>query len=245
MADVAPILVALATYNEMENLPSLVEAIHAVLPAADVLVVDDNSPDGTGDWCREFSDEASWFRCLHRDGKLGLGTALAAAMQHAADHDYQLLITLDADWSHPPDRLPQLVAATESADVAIGSRYCPGGGIEGWPLRRRIASRMINLLARLLVGLPVSDCSGNCRAYRVGVLRRLDRQDIHAAGYAFLEEILWHLHRDGARFAEVPIVFTDRRAGQSKINLREMIGAARTLTGLAWRRLTGGRRRRS
>ncbi len=232
-------LVALATYNEIENLPTLVEAIHAELPEADVLVVDDNSPDGTGDWCADFSQQHSWFKHHPRPGKLGLGTALATALQYAVENNYTHVITLDADWSHPPERLPALIAAAESADVVIGSRYCSGGGIEGWPLRREIASRTINMLARTMIGLPLSDCSGNYRLYRTELLAKLEWENLQATGYAYLEEILWHLQKLDARFAEVPILFSERRAGQSKINLGEMVGAAKTLVRLALRRVIG------
>lgn len=236
MSEPASILVAVATYNEIENLPSLIEAIHHQLPAANALVVDDNSPDGTGDWCAEFAEQHEWFSHLARSGKLGLGTALAAALQHGVQHEFDAVITLDADWSHPPDQLPAMVEAAASADIVIGSRYCRGGGIEGWPTHRRIASRLINWLTRIFVGLPLSDCSGNFRLYATSALKQLDWDNLHAEGYAYLEEILWHLQQQGARFAEVPIVFTDRRAGQSKINFGELVGAAKTLMRLALRR---------
>ncbi len=239
MAKPASILVALATYNEKENLPSLVDAIHAELPEAHVLVVDDNSPDGTGNWCEGFAQQHAWFKHHPRPGKLGLGTALAVALQFAVEKKYAHVITLDADWSHPPQSLPAILAAAETADVVIGSRYCPGGGIEGWPLRRKIASRTINLLARTMIGLPLTDCSGNYRLYQTDLLAQLDWKNLHATGYAYLEEILWHLQKLGARFAEVPIIFSERRAGQSKINVGEMIGAAKTLLRLAMRRVLG------
>jgi len=226
-------LVALATYNEIDTLPSLVEAIHAELPDADLLVVDDHSPDGTGDWCAEFARQAPWFSCLHRAGKLGLGSALRAAMQTAIEQNYSSLITLDADWSHPPSALSPMIAAAESADVVIGSRYCPGGGIEGWPWRRKVASRSINLATRFLLGVPVKDCSGNFRLYRTELLKQVPWEELQDDGYAYIEEILWHLHLLGSRFAEVPIVFTDRRAGESKITSSEVFGAARTLGRLA------------
>ncbi|MGI9427084.1 MAG: polyprenol monophosphomannose synthase [Bythopirellula sp.] len=233
MAEPASTLVALATYNEIENLPELVAAIHSELPTASVLVVDDNSPDGTGSWCAEFAAQNAWFTHLPRAGKLGLGSAIAAALQYAVDNQFEQVITLDADWSHPPQRLPALLAAAASADVVVGSRYCPGGEIQGWPLRRRIASRLMNALTRTLIGLPLTDCSGNYRLYRTELLGQLVWDDLQSRGYAYLEEILWHLQRLGARFAEVPITFTDRAAGQSKINLGEMLGAAKTLLRLA------------
>ncbi len=230
------LLVALATYNEIENLPSLVEAVHRELPKADVLVVDDNSPDGTGRWCDEFAAGNPWFSCLHREGKQGLGSALAAAMQQAIALEVRLLLTLDADWSHPPSCLPQLAAAAENAEVVIGSRYCPGGRVEGWPWQRRLTSRANNWLSRRLAGLPTSDNSGNLRAYDVRLLGQLDWDRLRSTGYSFLEEILWHLDRMNARFAEVPVTFTNRRAGASKIGLHEVGGKLATLSRLAWRR---------
>jgi dolichol-phosphate mannosyltransferase len=232
-----PILVAVATYNEIENLPTLVTAIHEALPKADVLVIDDDSPDGTGNWCQEFAERTDWFSVYHRPGKLGLGSALATAMKIAVEKKYEAMITLDADWSHPPSCLPALVEALSRADVVIGSRYCAGGGIEGWPWQRRLASRTINALARILLGTPVSDCSGNCRLYRTTLLELLPWENMQARGYAFIEEVLWHLHCSGARFAEVPIVFTERRAGKSKVNALEAWGALQTLLRLSWQRV--------
>jgi dolichol-phosphate mannosyltransferase len=233
------LLVALATYNEVENLPTLVAAIRALLPDADVLVVDDSSPDGTGRWCDEEAARSPWFSVLHRAGKLGLGSASWAAMQYAIARSYDQLITLDADWSHPPEALPRLVAAVKDADVVVGSRYVPGGTIEGWPVSRRIVSAVMNLATRVALGLPVRDASTACRLYRVAVLKQLDFNELTATGYAYLEEIAWQLHRRGARFAEVPIAFTDRRAGASKVSLAEARGKAAVLARLAKQRLLG------
>ncbi len=229
-------LVALATYNEIGNLPSLVEAIHGVLRDADVLVVDDNSPDGTGRWCNERAKVDSRLKCLHRPGKQGLGSATLAAMRFAMNDGYEVLVTMDADWSHDPRYLPALVEAIEGCDVGIGSRYCPGGAIEGWPARRRVASRVMNWLSRLLLRLPARDMSGAFRAYRMEALQRLELDNIRSTGYSYLEEILWHLNRAGARFVEVPITFRDRRAGQSKINAREAVGKLSTLFRLCFAR---------
>lgn len=220
------VLVAIATYNERENLPSLVEAIEEALPEADLLIVDDNSPDGTGEWADQRAANDPRLSVLHREGKLGLGSATIAAIRHAIADDYQIFATLDADWSHPPERLPALVALLEEADVAIGSRYVSGGCIEGWPWTRHASSRVVNFAARWLLWLPTRDSSGAFRAYRVAALRRLDLNDIRGSGYAYLEEILWRLKRTGASFAETPIVFSERRAGQSKINAREALAAA-------------------
>lgn len=227
-------LVAIATYNEVENLPTLVDAIQQALPDADLLVVDDNSPDGTGRWCDERATTDPRLRVLHRAGKLGLGSATYAAMRVALADGYDVFCTLDADWSHPPDRLPALVAALDRVDVAIGSRYCPGGKIVGWPLRRRVASRVVNTAARWLLRLPTRDSSGAFRAYRVEALGSLDLEAMRETGYAYLEEVLWRLKRGGATFAEAPITFTERRAGASKISWREGARAARILVALGW-----------
>jgi dolichol-phosphate mannosyltransferase len=222
-------LVALATYNEIENLPGLVDEILRVLPEAGVLVVDDNSPDGTGRWCDELAAREPRLKCLHRPAKQGLGSAARDAFQFAIEHGYEIVATLDADWSHEPASLPRLVSALDEADVAIGSRYCDGGAIEGWPLPRRAMSRWMNGLTRLVLRLPVRDASGAFRAYRVSALKTLDFDALRSSGYAYLEEILWHLHRAGATFAEVPITFRQRRAGESKIHLGEAAGKVRTL----------------
>jgi dolichol-phosphate mannosyltransferase len=228
-------LVALATYNEIENLPGLLDEILRVLPSADVLVVDDNSPDGTGRWCDAQAQNEPRLKCLHRPAKLGLGSATLAAAEFAATNGYEVFVTLDADWSHEPRFLPGLVQATETADVAIGSRYVPGGAIEGWPWHRRALSRWVNRLTRVLLRLPVRDTSGAFRAYRVAKLREIGLQSVQSSGYAYLEEILWHLQGSGATFAEVPITFHQRRAGKSKISMREAISKLTVLLRLAWR----------
>lgn len=215
-------LVAVATYNERENLPSLVEAIHAALPGADVLVVDDNSPDGTGRWVDE--QPADWLSAIHREGKLGLGSATIQAMRHAIAGGYERIATLDADWSHPPEVLPKLLEMTERVDVAVGSRYVAGGRIEGWPLSRRLASGVMNRLTRLLLRVPIADASGAFRVYRTEALRRIDLGQISSSGYAYLEEIVWRLAGAGATFAEHPITFKDRVAGRSKADLSEVWG---------------------
>jgi dolichol-phosphate mannosyltransferase len=229
-------LVALATYNEMENLPALVDEVLRVLPDAEILVVDDNSPDGTGRWCDDRADIEPRLHCLHRPGKQGLGSATLDAARHAIANDYEVFVTLDADWSHDPRYLPDLIRATEHVDVAIGSRYCPGGGSEGWPWHRRVLSRGMNGLSRGLLRLPIGDMSGAFRAYRVETLRGLDLDRIRAGGYACQEEILWHLDRAGATFAEVPIMFHQRRSGRSKISLGEAAGKVATLVRLALKR---------
>ncbi len=229
MVDSATVLVGLATYNELDNLPGLVALIHTVLPHATVLVVDDNSPDGTGEWCRDFAAREPWFTCIGRPGKLGLGSALALLMQTAVERGASHLMTLDADWSHPPDQMPALLRAAQSADVVIGSRYVAGGKVVGWPLQRRMMSRVMNSLSRRILDLPIGDFSGNYRVYNTRMLAELPWQEINSTGYAFIEEVLWHLKLAGAKFVEVPITFTNRTLGKSKISWRESVGAVRML----------------
>lgn len=230
--DMPKTLVVLATYNEIENLPGLAAEILRVLPTADLLVVDDNSPDGSGRWCDEAASTNPRISCIHRAGKLGLGSATIEGLQHAIDRGYEIVVTMDADWSHNPRHLPELLAAAERAEVAIGSRYVAGGAIEGWPLHRRLMSRLMNTLTRRLLKLPVGDSSGAFRAYRVNCLRTKSLASVRSAGYAYLEELLFRLQQAGARFVEVPITFRERRAGQSKINVREATGKIATLVRL-------------
>ena len=219
-------VVTIATYNEIENLPRLVDDVQAVASDVDILVIDDNSPDGTGHWCDQRAVQDPRFHVLHRSGKLGLGTAIIAGMQYAIEHDYAWVLNMDSDFSHHPRYLPDLLATARrqddlAPDVVIGSRYIPGGGVEGWPWRRQFMSRGVNCYARLLLGLQAKDCSGAYRCYRTALLRRLDFGAVRSRGYAFQEEILWHLKRLGARMVERPIIFADRCQGKSKINSGE------------------------
>lgn len=225
-------LVTIATYNELENLPRLVEEIFAQAPDVEILVIDDNSPDGTGRWCDEKHARDARVHCLHRAGKLGLGTATIAGMQYAIKQGYDQVLNMDADFSHHPRYLPAMLKRMqdgEPVDVVIGSRYIPGGGVQGWPLKRRLMSKGVNIYARALLGLWPRDCSGAFRLYRVELLEKLDFEHIVSRGYSFQEEVLWRLKRLGARFAEVPIVFADRELGVSKINGGEAGAAVRIL----------------
>ncbi len=219
-------LVTIATFNEIENLPRLVDEIQSLAPEVEILVVDDNSPDGTGQWCDQRAAQDARFHVVHRPGKLGLGTAIMAGMRYAIDQDYAWMVNMDSDFSHHPRYLPDLLATTrregdDAVDVVIGSRYVPGGGVEGWPWRRQLMSRGVNVYARALLGLQAKDCSGGFRCYRTELLRRLDFAAIRSRGYAFQEEVLWYLKRLGGRMIERPIVFADRRQGTSKINAGE------------------------
>jgi dolichol-phosphate mannosyltransferase len=230
MSNAEKTLVTVPTYNEVENIPLLVDAIFNYLPDADLLVVDDNSPDGTGAWCDKKAAKDPRVHCLHRPGLLGLGTATIAAMKYAIDHGYRYMMNMDADFSHPPECLPNFIAGMDppggkAVDVMIGSRHIPGGGVEGWGMKRHFMSWSVNTYSRWLLGLKVSDCSGAFRCYRVSLLAKLDFDAIRSRGYSFQEEILWRLKRLGARFGETPFVFPDRKRGKSKINSREAISA--------------------
>jgi dolichol-phosphate mannosyltransferase len=222
-AEAPRILVSLATYNERDNLAPLIWEVQKTLPSAEVLVIDDNSPDGTGRLADELAARNHSVHVLHRPGKLGLGTAILAAMRYAMDRGYDYCINMDADFSHHPRYLPALVAGMDRHDVMIGSRYVPGGGTENWPLSRRVISRGVNGLVRLLMRLPPRDCSGAYRCYRVAKLREAHLERMVSRGYSFQQEVLYRCRRAGCRLGEVPIIFENRRAGASKVNLREAV----------------------
>jgi dolichol-phosphate mannosyltransferase len=238
-------LVTVATYNEMENLPQLVEEIFQFAPDVDVLVIDDNSPDGTGRWCAEAAKRGPRLKVIHRAGKLGLGTATLAGMRYAIDQGYDWVLNMDADFSHHPRFLPALLAGRNGpidgrpVDVMIGSRYVPGGKIEGWGPRRHFMSRSVNTAARLLLGITPRDCSGSFRLYRTRLLDRLNFDAIRSRGYSFQEEILFHLAQLGASMHETPITFVDRQRGQSKIHTGEALSAIGVLLRLALDRCLG------
>ncbi len=229
--DTARLLVVLCTYNEAQNVPLMVAQLHQVLPAADLLVVDDNSPDGTGQWVKQEMTRDERLHLLPRPGKQGLGVALRAGIEWCLERDYEFLLNMDADLSHPTSAAAAMVATCQQfdCDVAIGSRYIAGGGMHGLPWHRRIVSRLLNGYARQMLKLPISDCSGSYRCYRVSILRRLELNRLSCLGYGFLEELLVHLHRAGARFKEVPILFEERSSGKSKLSVGDAIGALRVI----------------
>ena len=233
------LLVTLCTYNERENLGEIIPEIFRFAPHANILVIDDNSPDGTGQLADELAAQDSRVHVLHRAGKLGLGTATLAGFAYAIEQGYDLLINLDADFSHHPRHLPALLECMSRADVSIGSRYVVGGGVVGWGLKRHLMSQGINWYARLLLRLRTKDNSGSYRCYRIAKLRELDLSKFRARGYAFQEEVLYRCRRIGCRFEETPIMFEDRRYGESKINLREVIEALRVLLVLGWDNVRG------
>lgn len=232
-------LIILPTYNEIENIERLVAQVRAVSsPDAtfDVLVVDDASPDGTGAAVAAMARQDPHVRLLARPAKLGLGTAYIAGFRQALAGNYDYAGTMDADFSHDPRHLPAMAQAMDAgADLVIGSRYVPGGGIRNWGIHRHILSGTANFLARLVGGLRSRDCTSGYRFYRVEFLRRLDLDSIVSHGYSALMELLYVCQTAGARIAESPIVFEDRRAGRSKISRREIVTAFRTLYDLSRR----------
>ncbi len=228
-------LIALATYNERDNLAALVKEIRAAVAGADVLILDDNSPDGTGAAADALAREDARIHVVHRAGKLGLGTAVLAMMRFAIEKNYELLVTMDADFSHHPRYLPDLLAGMDRADVMIGSRYVAGGGVENWPMSRRLMSRSTGQLVRFLLGMPARDTSGNYRCYRVSLLRHANLNNLLSNGYSFQQEVLHRCYLAEARLGETPIVFADRKAGQSKANLKEIVRSLSTLLRLGWR----------
>jgi dolichol-phosphate mannosyltransferase len=217
------LLVSLATYNERDNLATLVREIQAAAPTADVLVIDDNSPDGTGKLADELAQADPRIHVVHREGKLGLGTAILAAMRYAMDNNYDYLVNMDADFSHHPRYLPAILAGMKDNDVMIGSRYVPGGGSENWPLKRRLMSQGVGFVVRVLMRIPAKDTSGSYRCYRVSKLREAQLEKVISRGYSFQQEVLYRCRKAGCRIGETPILFENRRAGASKVNLKEAI----------------------
>lgn len=232
------LLFTLATYNEIENVPRLVAELRSICPDAHILVVDDNSPDGTGEWVETQQAVDPHLHLLSRPKKEGLGTATMAAMRYAVENDYEVMLNLDADFSHDPTYIPRMLESldeTPTADIVIGSRYVAGGGIKHWPLSRLLGSQLVNLATRWLLWLSPKDCSGAYRAWRVALLKRMPLEAIASRGYAFQEESLWHARRAGARIREVPIVFGDREQGKSKINAKETVAVLGTILRLGLR----------
>jgi len=220
-------VVILPSYNEAENVLSLSADILAQDPALEVVVVDDNSPDGTGDLVADAMVRENRLHLVRRPGKLGLGSAYQAGFQFALTNDFDLIFTMDCDYSHHPRYLPQFLQSIASGnDLVVGSRYVPGGGITNWPIHRRLLSRFANFYTRLLLRVPVHDCTAGYRCYTREVLQTVDPATIRSSGYAFLEDMVMRVHRAGFQIAEVPIVFEDRTRGASKINHSEIYLAA-------------------
>jgi len=218
-------LVVMPTYDERDNLAGLLDRLRRAVPAADVLVVDDASPDGTGKLADEISAADDAVHVLHRPAKQGLGPAYLAGFGWGMARDYDAFVEMDADGSHAPEQLPTLLDAARTADVVLGSRWVAGGSVVDWPRRRELLSRGGNTYARLLLGLPVRDATGGFRVYRRQVLETIELADVASAGYCFQVDVLWRAWQAGFRIVEVPIRFVERVAGVSKMN-RDVVSEA-------------------
>jgi dolichol-phosphate mannosyltransferase len=215
------VLVVVPTYNERENVRVVLPAVRRAVPDADIIVVDDDSPDGTGAAVEEIAAQLGHITLLHRPGKQGLGSAYRDGFDHGLDHGYDVIVSMDVDLSHDPEVLPELLRMLEAgADAVIGSRYVPGGATVDWPLHRRALSRWGNRYASFVLGLQVRDCTSGYRAYRASALKEIDPGSTTAEGYAFLTELVRRLVRANLRVVETPIVFRDRRYGSSKMSGR-------------------------
>ncbi len=231
------ITLIIPTYNEVENLPKLVQAIFAQkIPELKLLIVDDHSPDGTGEIADGLAKEfPGRVEVLHRSGARGLGRAYVFGFEHALRGDAEAIGQMDCDFSHPPEKLPELVAKLADCDLALGSRYIPGGSVdERWPLWRKGLSRWANFYARTILGLPVKDVTGGFRLWRRAMLARIPYQQVVSNGYVFLVELLYLAQRAGCRFGEVPIHFADRQWGQSKMKFSVQLEAALRVWQVWW-----------
>jgi dolichol-phosphate mannosyltransferase len=218
------IWVVLPTYNEAENVTRMLRAINAVEGELQIVVVDDGSPDGTGKLVEEVANSCAKVHLLQRQGERGLGTAYLAGFRHAIASGAEAVLTMDCDFSHDPAVIPSLIERLPSADLIIGSRYVPGGRIENWPLRRKILSASANNFVRMLFHMAAHDCTSGFRLYRRHILENIPWQRVHSTGYSFLVETLyWATHQNGMAVSEVPICFTNRVQGESKLGFREAV----------------------
>jgi dolichol-phosphate mannosyltransferase len=229
------VVMVIPTYNEAENLPWIVGRLRAAHPAIDVLVVDDGSPDGTGAIADRLAAELPAVEVLHRTAKEGLGRAYLAGFEHAIGRGAELLIEMDSDFSHDPADLPRLIAAADSADLVLGSRYVKGGGVTDWGLFRRALSRGGSMYARFVLGLGIRDLTGGFKCFHREALERIDYRNTLADGYGFQIELSYRACKAGLRVVEIPIVFRDRAAGTSKMTARIALEAIWKVPALRFR----------
>jgi dolichol-phosphate mannosyltransferase len=236
-------VVVVPTYNERENIESFLRAVREAAPGADVLVVDDNSPDGTGALADTAAAELGQIKVLHRPGKQGLGSAYRNGFSMALDEGYEVIVSMDVDFSHDPAVIPVMLQTIEQgADAVVGSRYVAGGATADWPLHRRLLSRWGNRYTGLVLGMGVRDCTSGFRAYRADALRSIDPSSTTAEGYAFLTELVRRLASSGRSIVEVPIVFRDRQFGTSKMSGRIVVESMLLVTRWGVSDLVHGRR---
>ncbi|MDF1653916.1 MAG: polyprenol monophosphomannose synthase [Coxiellaceae bacterium] len=226
-------LIVLPTYNERENLPFLVEGIRANIGLnQDILIIDDSSPDGTGEAAKALAENNQHIHVAIRPQKSGLGTAHIYGIQYAVEHHYDYVLTMDSDCSHDPSHLPSIIKGMETHDIVIGSRYVPGGKIENWPFWRRLLSKFANGMIKLFLGLSVKDSTSGYRCYRTEIFKQFAFEDIFSTGYCFLTEIIYRFVYQGASVLESPITFCDRKFGKSKISKAELLMSQWTLVRL-------------
>jgi dolichol-phosphate mannosyltransferase len=211
-------VIVMPTYNERQNLEIIAGRVRESIPAADLLVVDDNSPDGTGDLADKLAETDQHIQVMHRTEKAGLGRAYVAGFSWALERGYDVIVEMDADGSHRPEDLPRLLTALADADAVIGSRYVPGGTVVNWPKSREFLSRGANIYNRLMLGISVRDATGGFRAYRAATLRKIDLNNIESAGYCFQIDMTLRVLQAGLKLIEVPITFVERERGTSKMS---------------------------
>ncbi len=232
-------LVIVPTYNERDNILRLIDAVLAQDPSIDVLVVDDGSPDGTGTLVDERVAADSRVHVIHREKKMGLGTAYLTGFRWALEHDYELVFEMDADFSHDPSHLPQFIESAREADVVLGSRYRDGKvTVVNWPMNRLLLSYGANIYARIVTGLPLFDATGGFKCFHRKVLQAIDLNDVRSNGYAFQIEMSFRAWRKGFRITEIPIVFVDRTEGESKMSKRIVREAIWMVWRLRWWAIT-------
>ena len=227
---IGKIVVLIPTYNERENVSLIVSRVRAAVPEADVLVLDDNSPDGTGQVADQLAAADGQVRVLHRKSKEGLGAAYLAGFAWALEHGYDVMVEMDADGSHQPEQLGSLLGALAGADVVLGSRWVPGGSVVNWPFHRKFLSVGGNLYVRVLLGMPIGDATGGFRAYRASALRTLDLHEVASQGYCFQVDLAWRAIRAGLTVVEVPITFVERTIGDSKMSQDIVNESLRSIT---------------
>jgi dolichol-phosphate mannosyltransferase len=215
---VGRVLVVIPTYNEADNIRLITERVRRAVPSVDILIADDSSPDGTGGIADELATADDHVFVLHRAGKEGLGAAYVAGFGWAKNKGYDAVVEMDADGSHAPEELSKLLDALRDADAVLGARYIPGGSVHNWPLHRLLLSRGGNIYIRMALGMPFKDATGGYRAYRMPVLDVIDVSTVASTGYSFQVELAWRTYRRGFRVAEVPITFTERERGESKMS---------------------------
>jgi dolichol-phosphate mannosyltransferase len=243
--DVGRVLVIIPTYNERENIESIVGRVRASTPEVEILVADDASPDGTGEIADRLAADDDHVHVLHRAGKEGLGTAYIAGFGWGMEHGFDVLVEMDADGSHQPEELPRLLSALEDSDLVIGSRWVGGGKVENWPKKREVLSRGANTYSRVMLGFAVHDSTGGYRAYRATTLQKIGIDDVSSQGYCFQVDLTLRTVRAGLRVTEVPITFVERTRGASKMSRAVIREAFQRVTqwGLEYRlgRLVGRR----